>query len=245
MIMFNMIRQGAILWIAILSLVQPTFAAQPPLKPLGKGLEFPDEAEWMNVEQPLKLQDLRGKLVLLDFWTYCCINCIHVLPVLKQAEEAFSSAVGCRRSSYRQVPNREGYREYPRSCPSLRNQSSGAHDVEQVLWNGYGVNTWPTLVLLDPEGNPIWVHKGEIPYKDLERVLSRAVAKFAKGIIAEPFRIAPESANLAPTPLRFPERSWPIPPTNDSSSQTPTTIESSSATRKEAFEGDRQRNDGG
>ena len=42
--------------------------------------EFPDGLEWINTDRPLRLAELRGKLVLLDFWTFCCINCLHVLP---------------------------------------------------------------------------------------------------------------------------------------------------------------------
>jgi thiol-disulfide isomerase/thioredoxin len=46
--------------------------------------EFPQELEWLNTAQPLALSELYGKIVLLDFWTYCCINCMHVLPDLKK-----------------------------------------------------------------------------------------------------------------------------------------------------------------
>src|SRR5579872_4993058 len=51
--------------------------------------EIPAGLEWLNVAEPLTLQLLRGKLVLLDFWTYCCINCQHILPELQKLEERF------------------------------------------------------------------------------------------------------------------------------------------------------------
>ena len=53
--------------------------------------EFPDGMEWFNVPEPLTLAQLKGKIVLLDFWTYGCINCIHVIPELKQLEEKYAN----------------------------------------------------------------------------------------------------------------------------------------------------------
>ena len=51
--------------------------------------EFPPELEWLNVSKPLSMRALRGKIVLLDFWTYCCINCMHVLTELKRLERKY------------------------------------------------------------------------------------------------------------------------------------------------------------
>ena len=49
--------------------------------------DFPEGLEWLNTERPLTMRGLRGKVVLLDFWTYCCINCLHVIPELARIEE--------------------------------------------------------------------------------------------------------------------------------------------------------------
>ena len=49
--------------------------------------------EWLNTDRPLELAELRGRVVLLDFWTYCCINCRHVLPLLRRLEERFAPAL--------------------------------------------------------------------------------------------------------------------------------------------------------
>ncbi len=54
---------------------------------------FPDGAEWLNADHPLTLEELRGKMVLLDFWTYCCINCMHVIPGLRRLEEKYPELV--------------------------------------------------------------------------------------------------------------------------------------------------------
>src|SRR3990167_9023192 len=55
-----------------------------------KASEFPENMEWLNTGgKPVRLADLRGKMVLLDFWTYCCINCMHVIPELKKLEARY------------------------------------------------------------------------------------------------------------------------------------------------------------
>jgi thiol-disulfide isomerase/thioredoxin len=66
--------------------------ARPDLPHMNLTLapEFPADAEWVNIEQPLSLRQLRGKVVLLDFWTYGCINCLHILPDLKYLESTFA-----------------------------------------------------------------------------------------------------------------------------------------------------------
>lgn len=55
--------------------------------------EFPEGLDWLNVSRPLKLQeDLKGKIVVLDFWTFCCINCIHMLPQIAELEHKYSKS---------------------------------------------------------------------------------------------------------------------------------------------------------
>ncbi|MCI0525370.1 MAG: redoxin domain-containing protein, partial [Acidobacteria bacterium] len=53
--------------------------------------DFPSDLEWLNTEKPISLRDLRGKIVLLDFWTYCCINCMHIIPDLKKLEARYAN----------------------------------------------------------------------------------------------------------------------------------------------------------
>ena len=74
----------------------PAKAAEAPLNPFPEAVMVPDGileggTEWLNTSQPLDLKDLRGKIVVLDFWTYCCINCMHVLPDLKFLEEKYGN----------------------------------------------------------------------------------------------------------------------------------------------------------
>src|ERR1044072_1506286 len=51
--------------------------------------DFPEGLQWLNTERPISIRQLRGKIVLLDFWTYCCINCMHIIPHLKALEKKY------------------------------------------------------------------------------------------------------------------------------------------------------------
>lgn len=55
--------------------------------------ELPQNQPWLNTDKPLLLQQLRGRIVILDFWTYCCINCLHVLPDLKYLEQKYKGSL--------------------------------------------------------------------------------------------------------------------------------------------------------
>ncbi len=65
--------------------------------------DFPTNVQWINVAQPLTFADLRGKVVVLDFWTYGCINCIHMIPVLKQLEANYGDALAVVGVAFSQV----------------------------------------------------------------------------------------------------------------------------------------------
>ncbi|MFO0925334.1 MAG: thioredoxin-like domain-containing protein [Pirellulales bacterium] len=169
-----------------------------------QSVEFPVTSEWINTKRPISMQSLKGKLVLLDFWTYCCINCMHVLPVLDQAEKEFSKdlfVVGVHTAKFETERDTQNIRE-----AVLRYDIHHAviNDRDQTLWKEYSVNTWPTLLLIDPEGYVVWKHSGEIAYKDLEKVLKQATSKYAKALTGKPIPLDLEVKSAEPTPLRFP-----------------------------------------
>ena len=114
--------------------------------------EFPEGLEWLNVSEPLTMDDLEGKIVLLDFWTYGCINCIHVIPDLHRLEEEFGDelvVIGVHSAKFEnegQLNNiRNIVQRYEVTHPVV-------NDADFRIWSTYGVNAWPTLVVIDPLG---------------------------------------------------------------------------------------------
>jgi thiol-disulfide isomerase/thioredoxin len=160
----------------------------------------------VNTAGPLSLADLRGRFVLLDFWTYCCINCMHVLPELKKLEHAFPNelvVIGIHSAKFEgeQVTQniREAAERYEIEHPVI-------NDAEMAIWRRYGVRSWPTLVLIDPVGDVVWAASGERTFDDLKKVLDRGLPFYkANGLLVPSPRPALVAAKSGTgTLLRYP-----------------------------------------
>jgi thiol-disulfide isomerase/thioredoxin/sugar lactone lactonase YvrE len=121
---------------------------------------------WFNAAAPLSLSDLAGRLVILDFWTFCCINCFHVLPTLRRIEETFPAEVvviGVH------SPKFEHERDPAALQAAIRRygiRHPVVHDPHMVMWEEYCVHAWPTLVFISPDGYVIGQLAGE-PHPEL------------------------------------------------------------------------------
>ena len=176
-------KYGGLVSISILAILLGERLAVSQDLPFSQRVRIPPipaKLEWLNTGGPLSFEGLRGKFVLLDFWTYCCINCMHLLPELEKLEKAYprelvvvgvhSPKFDAERDSARIV---EAIRRYGIRHPVI-------NDKDRILWNLFGVRAWPTLVLLDPEGFAIWSKSGETPFEVLDRVLRPAVEFYRK-----------------------------------------------------------------
>jgi thiol-disulfide isomerase/thioredoxin len=143
--------------IASSPLCAPSHARAQPNTKLqeGKQVELEGGVAWLNTGKPLKMSDLRGKIVVLDFWTLCCINCMHIMPELARLEKKYKNQVvviGVHSAKFENEKNSESIRKailrYELKHPVI-------NDAEKKIWNAYNANWWPTIVLIDPEGNPV------------------------------------------------------------------------------------------
>ncbi len=167
----------------------PAAAQEPrpePQEPPGPTPNFPPAEEldggtaWLNTASPLRLKDLRGKFVLLDFWTYCCINCIHTLPDLARLEKKYANqlvVIGVHSAKFDNEKDTANIRKailrYEISHPVV-------NDSEMRLWRKYNVQSWPTLVLIDPEGNNLGAASGEGNYELIDAVLTKLIPEHRK-----------------------------------------------------------------
>lgn len=161
---------------------------------------------WLNTSGPISLKELRGKIVLLDFWTYCCINCIHVLPDLKYLEEKYADqlvVIGVHAAKFDNEKVTDNIRDailrYEIAHPVV-------NDSNMTIARKYFFSSWPTLVLIDPEGNFVGRQPGEGNRELFDRVIGKMVEYHrAKGTLDEtPIRFDLEREKEAPTPLRYP-----------------------------------------
>ncbi|MBD2103534.1 thioredoxin-like domain-containing protein [Leptolyngbya sp. FACHB-261] len=144
--------------------------------PRVRAPELPRNQPWLNTEQPLSLSQLRGRVVLLDFWTYCCINCLHVLPDLKFLEQKYRDAltvIGVHSAKFQNEQEIENIRasilRYDIEHPVLV-------DNEFRVWQEYAVRAWPTLVLIDPEGYYVAHASGEGNRDALDAAIAQLIA---------------------------------------------------------------------
>lgn len=161
---------------------------------------------WLNTSGEISLKDLRGKVVLIDFWTYCCINCIHVLPDLKYLEEKYADelvVIGCHSAKFDNEKDTEAIR---RAIVRYEIEHPVINDSEMIVWRKMGARSWPTLVLIDPEGNYCGYVSGEGNRELLDAIIQKLIDWHeAKGTLDRtPVRFDLERDRMESGPLKFP-----------------------------------------
>nr|XP_027188810.1 protein SUPPRESSOR OF QUENCHING 1, chloroplastic isoform X2 [Cicer arietinum] len=172
--------------------------------------EFPSKLDWLNTA-PLQFQrDLKGKVVLLDFWTYCCINCMHVLPDLDVLEKKYKDmpfiVVGVHSAKFDNEKDSEAIRNavlrYDITHPVV-------NDGDMYFWRKLGINSWPTFAIIGPNGKLLAQLAGEGHKKDLDDFVAAALLFYGKQNMLDntPITLNLEKDNdprLLTSPLKFP-----------------------------------------
>ncbi len=172
-------RQFVTLWLAALTMFLSTTACQGETNMHGtvRAPDFPKGSAWLNTSEPLTFQgNLKGQVVLLDFWTYCCINCMHVIPDLAYLEEKFKDepfvVIGVHSAKFENESDpaniRAAIQRYQVHHPVVVDQ-------RMRIWDEYGVNSWPTLVLIGPDGRVIGSVSGEGHRQQLEKIITQVL----------------------------------------------------------------------
>ena len=169
--------------------------------------EFPAGYDWFNVSRPLSMAgDLRGKIVLLDFWTQGCINCIHIIPDLHRLEQEYPEELVVVAVHWAKFDSErtseaveESVRRYGRLHPVV-------NDEQEILRSAYGVRAWPTVVVIDPNGNVVGPYAGEGVYAVLEPAIAVMAEEFGLNGLIDPTPLGDllAVAPALPTVLSFP-----------------------------------------
>jgi thiol-disulfide isomerase/thioredoxin len=137
--------------------------------------EFEGITAWIN-SGPLAMEGLRGKVVLVDFWTYTCVNCLRSLPYLGRMHEKYSKAglviVGVHSPEFSFEKDVENVRKAVKDLGVLY---PVAVDSGLGTWNAYSNGYWPAKYLIDKDGNVAHVHFGEGGYSDTEKAIQAAL----------------------------------------------------------------------
>lgn len=161
---------------------------------------------WLNVSKPLTLAELKGKVVLLDFWTYCCINCMHIIPDLKKLEAKYPNelvVIGVHSAKFENERDADNIRQ---AILRYEIEHPVVNDSNFTIWDAYGARAWPTLVLIDPEGYVVGSASGEGHYEILDKLIGQLIAEYrSKNLLNEiPLTLSLEKYKLGDSPLSFP-----------------------------------------
>src|SRR6478672_3162656 len=161
---------------------------------------------WLNTDKPLSIAALKGKVILLDFWTYGCINCIHIIPDLKKLEAKYGNqlvVIGIHSAKFQNEKETENIR---RIILRYEIEHPVYNDSEYAVWQSYGVRAWPTQVLIDPAGYVVGAASGEGNYEVIDQAIGKLVDEFRKRgeLNEEPLKLVLERAKVGDLPLAFP-----------------------------------------
>ncbi len=222
MLFFALIRYLCTNWFAVLPLYLILFFSQCKSRPVEisefkendpedtlQAIEFPGNSKWYNTSRFLALPDLRGKIVILNFWSYSCINCIHVLQDLKKLEQKWNKelivvSVFCAKNDAEK--DTENIRQ-----AILRNGITHPvyNDKDRLLWQKYGLDFWPTLVIVNPNGEILGKTSGEDVFNSFNQLIEEIIkGSYEKGEINQSLAlpIQPEIFKEPEAILSFPER---------------------------------------
>lgn len=167
---------------------------------------------WLNTGgKELTLADFRGKITVLDFWTFCCVNCLHVLDELRELEEKHRDTLVIVGVHSPKFVHEADHRAVVDAVERYEVHHPVLDDPELVTWKQYAVRAWPTLVVIDPEGYVVAQHAGEGHAHAIARLVEELEAEHAaKGTLRRgdgPY-VAPEPAA---GDLRFPGKAVRLP----------------------------------
>ena len=181
-------------------------ATLPPLNLRPQGGDFSGATSWLNADRPLVPADLAGRVVVVDFWTSCCINCLHTLPILSALEKRHEAdpvlVVGVHSPKFDAETEGERLR-------SAIAENSITHPVavdgSMKIWTAWKAQAWPTVFVLDAKGRIVWRGSGEPNKDDLEAHVAAALEEGRREGILKTEKLAALRPATADTgPLAFP-----------------------------------------
>ncbi len=173
------------------------------LPDLGPASDFVGINNWLN-SQPLKLADLKGKVVLVDFWTYTCINCIRTLPFVTGWYEKYKDqgfvVVGVHTPEFEFEKKTENV---ARAIKMFGINYPVAQDNNYSTWNNFNNNFWPADYLIDANGHLRETHFGEGAYPETEKAIQSLLAEVGKPMPASTLSLADQTPKVLLTPETY------------------------------------------
>lgn len=195
-------RVGFAVLLILLLLAAPVWAAKKPqLAP-----DFPAGLPWLNVERPLTMKELRGRVVILDFWTYGCINCLHVAAELQELERRFGDDLAVIGVHSPKFDNEENIETLRRTLVRLDRRHPVVSDTGHRMMRMYGARAWPTLVVIDTAGGVVGYVSGEGNVELFSGLIEELLKERKADSVAGALPLAPEKDRFAGALLAAPAK---------------------------------------
>ena len=167
---------------AAASVAALTFAAPPQGGDAPRGATAPAPAflnndTWIN-SPPLTLEELRGQVVLVEFWTYACVNCLNHLPYVQEWHEKYKDqglvVVGVHTPEFAFERSTKNVQD---AVKRLKIKHAVAQDNSYATWRSFGTQYWPAIYLIDKQGKIVYSHFGEGRYRETEKKIQALLAQ--------------------------------------------------------------------
>lgn len=166
--------------------------------------EFPAGLSWINAEKPVTIADLKGKVVLLDFWTFGCINCMHVIPDLKRLERKYEKELVVIGVHSAKFANEKGLANIRNAALRYGLEHPVVNDNELATWKTYNIRAWPTLLLIDPTGHVVGKLEGEGHFEILDANIEAVVQYYDAQKLIDRGKVFGKPERLEANVLRYP-----------------------------------------
>ncbi len=180
--------------------LNPKYMIVPPTTAPEINTEF----GWVNTEKSYKLTDFKGKIVLLDFWTFGCINCQHIIPDLEKLEKEFENeliVIGIHSAKFSAEQSSQRIRQ---AALKFGVHHPVVNDANMKVWQSYAVRAWPTVTLISPDQKVVWQRAGESFYEDARNQILALKVKHKDILNSEKFEF--QLAQVEKKELMFPSK---------------------------------------
>jgi thiol-disulfide isomerase/thioredoxin len=178
--LFQLMKATQLMLAALLGLAASMAA---PAQDKGALQRFDGANAWLN-SAPLGAADLRGKVVLVDFWTYTCINWLRTLPYVRAWAEKYRDqglvVIGVHTPEFEFEKSMDNVRG---AVKAMRVTYPVAIDSDYLVWNAFGNRAWPAIYLVDAQGRVRYRHFGEGEYEGAEKMIQQLLAERGKAAV--------------------------------------------------------------
>lgn len=162
--------------------------------------------QWFNLSRPLEQSDLKGRLVLLDFWTYSCVSCMEILPEIQKLEQRFGNKLLVISVHSAKFDNDKDANSIKKAILRHNITSPVINDSSLRIWNSFAVKSWPTLVLISPRGSIYKTYSDKINMAKVKKDIKHLTSKYKYEINRDPLPVALERDNIVNTILNSPTK---------------------------------------